>query len=239
MDDGLCQDGGARDAGHQDVHAVQPPQSGAVAGGGCFCTYICTCAHTRTHVSPTRSNITPTPPQHKQVGKVFTRAELQQLGAFCKKHELILLSDEIYHDLILDEAETPHVPIAALGDAELLKRTIVLHAASKTYNVPGLSCAYAIIPDEELRLRFKKAARYGFEVLWGGEGLVVCTYGVGMLIHGYATDHTRQGLRDGDQRLWVRGLLRLLQGRGAVAAGHAQGPCVGGLWILGAPFMFN
>lgn len=102
------------------------------------------------------------------MGKVFTRAELQQLGAFCKKHDLILLSDEIYHDLILDEARTPHVPIAALGDAELLKRTIVLHAASKTYNVPGLSCAYAIIPDEELRLRFKKAARYGFGVWLGG-----------------------------------------------------------------------
>lgn len=96
---------------------------------------------------------------NKQVGKVFTRAELQQLGDFCKKHDLILLSDEIYHDLILDDAKTPHVPIAALDDAELLKRTIILHAASKTYNVPGLSCAYAIIPDEELRLRFKKAAR--------------------------------------------------------------------------------
>ena len=94
-----------------------------------------------------------------QVGKVFTKAELQQLGDFCKKHDLLLLSDEIYHDLILDEDKTPHVPIAALEDPELLKRTIVLHAASKTYNVPGLSCAYAVIPDEELRLRFKQAAK--------------------------------------------------------------------------------
>ncbi len=103
--------------------------------------------HTHTHTHP------------NQVGKVFTKAELQALGAFCKRHDLILLSDEIYHDLILDEARTPHVPIAALGDPELLRRSIMLHAASKTYNVPGLSCAYAVIPDEELRLRFKKAAR--------------------------------------------------------------------------------
>jgi hypothetical protein len=93
------------------------------------------------------------------VGKVFTKAELRALGDFCKRHDLLLLSDEIYHDLILDETKTPHVPIAALGDAELMKRTIILHASSKTYNVPGLSCAYAVIPDEELRLRFKKAAR--------------------------------------------------------------------------------
>ena len=84
--------------------------------------------------------------------------ELRQLGDFCKRHNLLLLSDEIYHDLILDPVLTPHVPIAALEDPELMKRTIILHAASKTYNVPGLSCAYAIIPDLELRTRFKKAA---------------------------------------------------------------------------------
>lgn len=84
--------------------------------------------------------------------------ELRQLGDFCKRHDLILLSDEIYHDLILDPILTPHVPIAALEDPELMKRTIILHAASKTYNVPGLSCAYAIIPDLALRTRFKKAA---------------------------------------------------------------------------------
>jgi cysteine-S-conjugate beta-lyase len=38
-------------------------------------------------------------------------------------------------------------------------RTIVLHAASKTYNIPGLACAYAVIPDEALRDRFKEAAK--------------------------------------------------------------------------------
>ncbi len=118
---------------------------------------------------------------HNPVGKVFTLAELRELGNFCKRHDLILLSDEIYHDLILDPGKTPHVPIAALDDPEVMKRTIILHAASKTYNVPGLSCAYAIIPDLELRTKFKKAAMgfvteinaFGYESLYasytGGE----------------------------------------------------------------------
>lgn len=47
---------------------------------------------------------------------------------------------------------------ALLGDV-LSRRTIVLHAASKTYNIPGLSCAYAVIPDHDLRERYKHAAR--------------------------------------------------------------------------------
>lgn len=86
---------------------------------------------------------------HIQVGKVFTINELKRLGDFCKAHDLILLSDEIYHDLILDIDKTPHIPITSLGDPELLKRTIILHAASKTYNIPGLSCAYAVIPGND------------------------------------------------------------------------------------------
>lgn len=71
------------------------------------------------------------------------------------------------------------MPIAALGDAELMKRTIILHAASKTYNVPGLSCAYAVIPDEELRLRFKKAARCVGGRSCGGLACVYVGEGVG------------------------------------------------------------
>jgi cysteine-S-conjugate beta-lyase len=55
------------------------------------------------------------------VGKVFRAEELERLGAFCKKHGLILLSDEIYHDLIMDQVKTPHVPIAALDDPDLLR----------------------------------------------------------------------------------------------------------------------
>jgi cystathionine beta-lyase len=55
------------------------------------------------------------------VGKVFSSSELRRLGDFCKAHDLLLLSDEIYHDLILEPKRTPHVPISALEDPELLR----------------------------------------------------------------------------------------------------------------------
>jgi len=95
---------------------------------------------------------------HNPLGRVFDREELRELGDFCKQHDLILCSDEIHCDLVLDEKKQ-HLPISALGDQELSKRTISLYAPSKTYNIPGLSCAYAVIADKELRTRFRQAAR--------------------------------------------------------------------------------
>ena len=92
------------------------------------------------------------------MGKVFSSEELRALGDFCKRHDLILCSDEIHCDLVLSPHKR-HVPLAALQDEALLARSITLHAPSKTYNVPGLCCSYAVIPDPDLRHRFKKAAR--------------------------------------------------------------------------------
>jgi cysteine-S-conjugate beta-lyase len=94
---------------------------------------------------------------HNPTGRVFTRAELQRLAEHCQRHDLILVSDEAHADLVLDTA-TPHVPTASLGDA-IAARTITLLAPSKTWNLPGLGCALAIIPDPELRRRFKDAGR--------------------------------------------------------------------------------
>ncbi|HEX3133632.1 MAG TPA: aminotransferase class I/II-fold pyridoxal phosphate-dependent enzyme [Planctomycetota bacterium] len=94
---------------------------------------------------------------HNPTGRVFTRAELQRLAEHCQRHDLILVSDEAHADLVLDPA-TPHVPTATLGDA-LATRTITLLAPSKTWNLPGLGCALAIIPDPALRRRFKDAGR--------------------------------------------------------------------------------
>ncbi len=93
---------------------------------------------------------------HNPVGRVWSREELEQLVAFCAEHELVLCSDEIHCDLILDEV--PHVPLLALGE-EATARTIALYAPSKTYNLPGLSCACAVIPDPGLRSAFQRAAR--------------------------------------------------------------------------------
>lgn len=93
---------------------------------------------------------------HNPVGRVYSQAELEQLAAFCERHDLVLLSDEIHCDLILDDRR--HIPTASLGEA-LEERTLTFMAPSKTYNVPGLACAFAIIKNARLRAAFKQAAR--------------------------------------------------------------------------------
>ena len=92
---------------------------------------------------------------HNPVARVWRREELARLGEFCVRHNLVLCSDEIHCDLILDDL--PHVPTALLGEA-VARRTVTLMAPSKTYNMPGLGISIAIIPDPELRTRFTRAA---------------------------------------------------------------------------------
>ena len=91
---------------------------------------------------------------HNPVARVWRRDELGRLGEFCTRHNLVLCSDEIHCDLILDDL--PHVPTAMLGD-EVARRTITLMAPSKTYNIPGLGISIAIIPDAKLRTQFVRA----------------------------------------------------------------------------------
>lgn len=91
---------------------------------------------------------------HNPVGRVWRKAELEQLAAFCARHNLVICSDEIHCDLILDEV--PHVATATLGP-EIAARTITLLAPSKTYNIAGLACSYAVIPDPALRRSFRRA----------------------------------------------------------------------------------
>lgn len=93
---------------------------------------------------------------HNPLARVWRRAELERLGEFCVRHNLVLCSDEIHCDLILDPS-LPHVPSASLSPA-LAARTVTLMAPSKTYNVPGLGTSLAIIPDATLRARFNRAA---------------------------------------------------------------------------------
>ena len=86
---------------------------------------------------------------------MWRRDELERLGTFCERHNLVLCSDEIHCDLILDPA-LPHIPTSMLSP-ELAARTITLMAPSKTYNVPGLGTSIAIIPDALRRARFVRA----------------------------------------------------------------------------------
>jgi len=87
------------------------------------------------------------------MGRVFTKDEITQLATFCEKHDLVLVSDEIHCDLILDEEKTPHFSALNLPEA-LRDRTITLLAPSKTYNIAGLGYAFAVIPNDSIRRRF-------------------------------------------------------------------------------------
>lgn len=91
---------------------------------------------------------------HNPIGRVYTRAELTRLTEFAQRHDLIICSDEIHCDLIL---EGEHINIASLSD-DAAARTITLTAPSKTFNLPGLFCGAVIITDPEVRASYQAAS---------------------------------------------------------------------------------
>lgn len=92
---------------------------------------------------------------HNPVGRCWSRDELLALAEHAERHDLVVCSDEIHCGLILDP-DKRHVPFASLSPA-IAQRTITLLAPSKTFNIPGLGCAFAVIPDATLRRRFERA----------------------------------------------------------------------------------
>ena len=92
---------------------------------------------------------------HNPVGRAFRPEELQDIVDICERHDVVICSDEIHGDLILEENRR-HIPTAALSDAAH-ERCITLMAPSKTFNIPGLGCAFAVIGSERLRRRFRSA----------------------------------------------------------------------------------
>jgi|TARA_Y100000310_G_scaffold343442_1_gene451100 cystathionine beta-lyase len=91
------------------------------------------------------------------LGRVLSKQELAEISRICLKHDLVICSDEIHSDLILD-TDKVHTPTATLS-REVAEKTITLFAPSKTFNLPGLSCAVAVIANAELRNRFKREAQ--------------------------------------------------------------------------------
>lgn len=88
---------------------------------------------------------------HNPVGRVFTREELSRMAEICLRHGLVICADEIHGDLIYQGHQ--HVAMASLHP-EIEARTITLMAPSKTYNLAGLRCALAVIPNRALREKF-------------------------------------------------------------------------------------
>ena len=88
---------------------------------------------------------------HNPVGRRYSRQEIRSIAELCLEHDIVICSDEVHCDLILDGGE--HIPTAALSD-EIAANTVTLMSASKTFNLPGLNCAFAIVPNERLRKSF-------------------------------------------------------------------------------------
>ncbi len=91
---------------------------------------------------------------HNPLGIIFTRRELARMAEICLRNKVLIISDEIHSELLLDGNR--FTPMAKVS-AEVARHTITLIAPSKTFNVPGLFCAFAIIQNRELRETYEKA----------------------------------------------------------------------------------
>ena len=92
---------------------------------------------------------------HNPTGRSLDRQELLELAEFCLNRSVVICSDEIHCDLMHEGRR--HLPIASL-EPEIADSTITLMAPSKTYNMPGLGCSVAIVPNPALRTLVEQVA---------------------------------------------------------------------------------
>lgn len=89
---------------------------------------------------------------HNPIGRVWTKEELKRMGEICVKNNIIIISDEIHFDFIMNGYE--HTVMSTLG-IEIAKNTITCTAPSKTFNLGGVKVSNIIIPNEEYREKYK------------------------------------------------------------------------------------
>lgn len=88
---------------------------------------------------------------HNPVGRVWSREELSRLGELCLENNVLLVSDEIHSDITYGNYR--HIPAASISEG-IAQNTITCIAASKTFNIAGLSTSTVIIPDDDIRKLF-------------------------------------------------------------------------------------
>ncbi|AUC52839.1 aminotransferase [Sagittula sp. P11] len=137
---------------------------------------------------------------HNPGGRVWTREELQGLADFARRHDLILVSDEIHHDLVMPGHT--HVPMP-LADDSIMDRLVMMTATTKTFNIAGSHIGNVIVPDERLRARFAATM--------AGLGISPNSFGMFMAEAAYSpegaawVDELVQYL-DGNRRLFDEGI---------------------------------
>ena len=92
---------------------------------------------------------------HNPIARVWSRDEVSRIAQFCARHNLLICSDDIHCDLLLEPGAV-HEPFGIVAPGEAA-RTVTFMAPSKTFNVPGLGTSFALIPDPGIRTRFVKA----------------------------------------------------------------------------------
>ena len=132
---------------------------------------------------------------HNPGGRVWTAAELAGVAAFARRHNLILVSDEIHHDLVLPGQR--HT-IMAKAAPDILDRLVIMSSTTKTFNIAGCHSGNVIIPDATLRARF--AGRLA------ALGISPNSFGMVMATAAYSPDGAA----------WVDGLMAYLDGNRAL-----------------------
>ncbi|MFC5602032.1 MalY/PatB family protein [Sporosarcina koreensis] len=89
---------------------------------------------------------------HNPVGRVWTEEELKKILSICNKHNVLVVSDEIHQDLVMEGHN--HIPSAIVNNGEFADRLITVTAPSKTFNLAGLLTSFIIIENEQLRSEF-------------------------------------------------------------------------------------
>jgi cystathionine beta-lyase len=131
---------------------------------------------------------------HNPGGRVWTRGELEEVAAFARRHDLILVSDEIHHDLVFPgERHIPMAHVEGVGD-----RLVMMTAATKTFNLAGAHLGNVTIADDTLRARF--AARMA--------ALAISPNALGL--HMITAAYSPEGAE------WVDALMRYLDGNRAL-----------------------
>lgn len=90
---------------------------------------------------------------HNPIGRVWTKEELETLLDICKKHHVMVISDEIHQDIINPKLGRKKVTAATVGDYDDI--LITMAAASKTFNIAAVQNSFVIIPDKENREKFR------------------------------------------------------------------------------------
>lgn len=100
---------------------------------------------------------------HNPLGRAWSREEMEQVADFCERHDLILCSDEIHCDLVLDE-DLRHQCALNLPE-NVLNRVVMLSAPSKTFNIAGICFTYMAVPNAELREAIRKTQGHSLPTL--------------------------------------------------------------------------